>query len=645
MKRFLPMAVLLGVSLAGAFGVSGPADRSITDPRSIVSKANPHATPVGVEDLFYTKNVSDAAWSPDGKEIALSTNLTGRSNLWKVAATGAWPIQLAVSEDRQAGEEWSPDSRWLIFAQDKGGNELWDLYAVPRNGGEVINLTHTDDVREESPHWSPDGKLIAFDSKAQAAPSYDIGVLDWSTRQSRQLTNEKDAQYSWTVIGWSPDSSRIYASRGNSGDTDSSIWSVEVEGGAATELTPHQGKVVYAGTSVARDGRQILLSSNLKGGFTNVGLLDVSSQKISWVTDTQWEASSEAFSPDGVHFAFTLNQDGRQDVYLGDRKTLKARQLAMPPGVNAFGGPQQFSADGRFLLFGHQGANTPNDVWIYDTAANTSRQLTHNAVAGLSPENLPESQIVHYTSFDGKVISAFLYMPYNLQRDASHAVILYPHGGPTGQSRDTFNRTIDALVSRGYIVIAPNPRGSTGYGMDFQKANYQDLGNGDLKDDMAAIKFVLDTGYANPKKVGVAGGSYGGYTTLMAIGKYPETFAAAVDLFGPLDWYSMMKSSDPILRQYIVSLLGDPEKDRKVYEETSPIKYVGNIKAPLLVLQGDNDPRVPREETEQVIALLKKRGTIVDAKYYAAEGHGFAKRENQVDAIKRTLDWFERYLK
>ncbi len=643
--RILPLAVLLGISLCGALAVSGPSDRVITDPHSIVSKANPQARPVPVEDLFFTKNVSDAAWSPDGREIALSTNLTGRTNLWKVAASGAWPVQLAVSEDRQVQEAWSPDSRWLVFAQDKGGNELWDLYAVPRDGGEIVNLTHTADVREESPYWSPDGKFVAFNSKLQASSSYDIGILDWNTRQSRKLTHEANGQYLWAIIGWSPDSSRIYATRGNVGNTDASIWSVEVGGGAATELTPHTGKVIYEGRSVAPDGKQVLLGSDMKGGFTNVGLLDVSTRKISWVTDTQWEATPEAFSPDGTHFTYTLNEDGRQDVYLGDRKTLRSRKLSIPPGVNGISGPQHFSPDGRQVLVFHVGSGTPNDYWIYDTSTNSARQLTHTAIASLDPQSLPASQIVHYSSFDGKIISAFLYMPYNLSKDATHPAILYPHGGPTGQTFDSFNRTINALVSRGYIVIAPNPRGSTGYGVDFQKANYQDLGNGDLKDDMEAVKFVLDTGYADPKKVGVTGGSYGGYTTLMAIGKYPQMFAAAVDLFGPLDWYTMMKSSDPILQQYIVSLLGDPEKDRKAYEETSPIKYVGGIKAPLLVLQGDNDPRVPREETDQLIALLKKQGTVVDSKFYPAEGHGFAKRENQVDAIKRTLDWFERYLK
>jgi len=162
---------------------------------------------------------------------------------------------------------------------------------------------------------------------------------------------------------------------------------------------------------------------------------------------------------------------------------------------------------------------------------------------------------------------------------------------------------------------------------------------------MAAIKFALDTGYGDPKRVGVTGGSYGGFTTLMAVGKHPDTFVAAVDLFGPLDWYSMLKNTDPTLQEYIKGLLGDPEKFRKIYEDTAPMKYVQNIKAPLLLLQGENDVRVPKEETEQVVDLLKKKGNIVDAHYYPQEGHGFAKRENQIDSIKRTLDWFERYLK
>src|SRR5215813_10458773 len=641
------MKLLSSILLLTAVAVSqsGPKDRQPTDPKSISAPSYANAKPVPVEDLYFTRTVSGAAWSPDGKEISLTTNLTGRLNLWKVSANGAWPVQLAQSDDRQVNGTWSPDSRWIVFEQDKGGNELWDLYAVSRDGGESINLTNTPEIREEDPRWSADAKQIALIIKPKSSPHYDIAVLDWSSRQVKKLTNETDPQYSWNVIDWSPDGKTFYATRSNSDDTDSDIYSIDVATNAATNLTAHQGKVVNNGNAVSRDGKQILLTSNAKGGYNNIALLDVATKKLVWVTNTQWEAEAGVFSPDGSHFSYSINEDGRRNVCVADRQSLKSQKLAMPEGINAIPHEQEFSPDGRQLLISHQAANTPTDVWIYDLTSNKPRQLTHNAVASLNPQNIPTSQLVHYKSFDGQIISAFLYLPFNLQRNASTAVIMYPHGGPTGQTQDSFNRTIAALTTRGYMVIAPNPRGSTGYGIEFQHANYQDLGGGDLQDDMAAIKFALDTGYGDPKRVGVTGGSYGGFTTLMAVGKHPDTFVAAVDLFGPLDWYSMLKNTDPTLQEYIKGLLGDPEKFRKIYEDTAPMKYVQNIKAPLLVLQGDNDVRVPKEETEQVVDLLKKKGTVVDAHYYPQEGHGFVKRENQIDSLKRTVDWFERYLK
>jgi dipeptidyl aminopeptidase/acylaminoacyl peptidase len=288
--------------------------------------------------------------------------------------------------------------------------------------------------------------------------------------------------------------------------------------------------------------------------------------------------------------------------------------------------------------------NTPNDLWMYDVAARKARQLTHMGVASLTPESLPPAQIVHYKTFDGKVISAVLRMPFNLKRNGSNPAILSPHGGPTGQTTDSWSRWSNALVSRGYIVLLPNPRGSTGYGMDFQRANYQDLGGGDLKDEMAGLEWLIATGYVDPRKVGVFGGSYGGFMTLMLTAKEPQRFTAAVDLFGPLDWYTMLKHSDPQLNQYLRGLLGNPEKDRKVYEEDSPIRYIQNIRAPMLVLQGDNDSRVPKEETEQLVAALKKRGNVVDVVYYPDEGHGFDKLEHQIDAARRIVGWFEKYL-
>jgi dipeptidyl aminopeptidase/acylaminoacyl peptidase len=266
-------------------------------------------------------------------------------------------------------------------------------------------------------------------------------------------------------------------------------------------------------------------------------------------------------------------------------------------------------------------------------------------MASLEPENLARSQIVTYRSFDGTPVSAILTIPLNLKRDGSNAAILFPHGGPTGQAEDTFGRTAAALASRGYFVMQPNVRGSTGYGREFQLANVGDLGGGDLKDVLAAREFLIATGYVDPKRVGITGGSYGGYMTLMALGKAPDAFAAGVQLFGIINWFTMYETSDPLLQQYLISLLGDPVKNKAAYEASSPMTYIRQAKAPLLSLQGENDIRVPRGQAQEIADILKARGNEVEVVFYPAEGHGFVKRENQTDSLRRTIAWFEKYLK
>lgn len=319
--------------------------------------------------------------------------------------------------------------------------------------------------------------------------------------------------------------------------------------------------------------------------------------------------------------------------------------MDLPHGLNFFtGNPNEFSPQSDRVMLSHEASNQPGDIWVYNLGTNHADQLTYSAVASLRATPLPASQIVRYKSFDGKIITALLWMPFNLKRDGSNPALVLPHGGPTGQMVDYWNTDVAALVSRGYICIAPNPRGSTGYGLDFQKANFQDLGGGDLKDEIAGVEFLKATGYVDPKKIGITGGSYGGFMTLMAIGKAPDIWAAAAEEYGIINWNSMLKSSDPGLNEYLKALLGDPEKNRKVYEDDSPITYIRNTKAPLLVLQGDNDPRVPKEEAQQVVDILKNEGRIVDVHYYPNEGHGFVKREDQIDAIRRTIDWFDQHL-
>ncbi|QNI32003.1 S9 family peptidase [Alloacidobacterium dinghuense] len=648
MEKCRPLQLLLvfacGVCVPLAAS-SGPDDRQITDPKSVVSPSNPAAHPASIDDLYYTRSMSGAAWSPDGKEIAFTSNMAGRPNLWKVNAKGGWPIQLTQSDDRQYSAVWSPDGKWIVYQQDRGGDELWDLYAIPSEGGEVINLTNTPDIREEGPVWSHDGKTIAFGYKPKEGSQYDIALLDWITHKVHKLTNEQQPGYSWNAVAWSPDDKTIYANRVNPPFTDADIYSIDVSTGKTENLTPHQGTVRYLASSLAPNGQTVLLTSDAKGGYMNVALLDIASRKSTWVTDSKWEASSGSFSPDGKRFSYVINGDGLTDAYIADTSSNQAEKIDLAQGLNSFSGnPNEFAPQSDRVIVSHEASNQPGDLWVYDLAKRHEEQLTFSAVASLSATPLPPAQIVHYKTYDGKTISALLWMPFNLKRDESNPALVLPHGGPTGQVVDYWSPRVAALTSRGYICIAPNPRGSTGYGLDFQKANFQDLGGGDLKDEIAAVDFLKTTGYVDPKKVGITGGSYGGFMTLMAIGKAPDIWGAAVEEYGIINWSTMLKSSDPSLNEYLKAVLGDPDKNRKVYEEDSPITYIRNEKAPLLVLQGGNDPRVPKEEAQQVVEILRKEGRVVDVHYYPNEGHGFEKRENQIDAIKRTIAWFDQYL-
>jgi len=645
MQRSSFIFILAFLIAVPCFG-DGPADRQPTDPKSITSPASAGAKPVPIEDLFYSRRITDQGWSPDGKEIVITTNFTGRFNLWKVSSSGGWPVQLLQSEDRQFNPLWSRDGKWIVYQQDVGGHEVYDMYAVPSGGGQPINLTNTPHVSEDNPRFSYDGTMLAYTVKPEDSSIINIAVMDWATRKQRIITDEKSPDHYWQIVDFTRDGKTIYAIRGNVAFTDASVWRIDLLSARAEELTPHQGEVLIQASSISPDGNLLLLTSGEKGGYNNIALLDLRTKKKTWITDTQWDAGSGEFSPDGRQFTCAINHDGQTDMYLQTVGQTTAQRLDFPPGQTfAAASPSAFSSDGTRLLVSHEDSQRVIDLWIYDLKTRAARQLTQSAIASLSPSSVPPAQLVYYKSFDGQIISAYLWMPFNLKRDGGNPAIVLPHGGPTAQLRNAFDADAAALASRGYICIGPNVRGSSGYGTAFQKANIKDLGGGDLQDEVYATKFLLATGYVDAKKIGIAGGSYGGYMTLMAIGKVADIWAAAVERYGVINWKTMATNADPFLQQYVKALLGDPEKDREIYENTSPLKYIRNEKVPLLVLQGENDIRVPKEESEQVVSILKQEGRTVEAHYYPQEGHGFAKRENQIDALKRLVDWFDKYMK
>ena len=624
--------------------VEGVPPRELTDPKSVVSQALAGAAPVPIADLFFTRVGTDAIWVPHSDAIVIATNLTGRFNLWTMPANGGFPLQLTQSDDRQFALAASPDGQWIVFQSDQAGAEIYDLFATPASGGSVVNLTNTPEVDEQSASFSPDGSLLAFTRRPKTEPSNDIAVMDFASRRVRQLTHEAAKDHAWAVAAFSRDGKSLLANRTNATDTEAEAWLIDIASGGQTRLTPPQK--YNSATDISADGRYVALTTETASGSRQAAILDLQDRSVRVLKPDLWRQRSDCFSPDGRTLLIRSSVDGRTTFAKYDVASGRTEPLSLPDGFNDKASDQNgFSPDGSRIIVAHQASNTPFDFWVVEAKTGAARQLTRLGLASIDPARLPKAQIVHYKSYDGTVISAFLWVPFNLARDGKAPGVVLPHGGPTSQTLDRFDRIAVALASRGFVVIAPNVRGSTGYGRAFQEANFKDLGGGDLKDEIAGRQFLIDTGYVDEKRIGISGGSYGGFMALMAIGKTPSLWAAAVEQYGIIDWQALLLHGDLPDLEYEKGLLGDPVKDADVYRACSPITYINNVTAPLLVLQGDNDARVTKDQAEKVVEVMKANGRTVEAHFYPGEGHGFFKRENQIDALERTVAWLEKYLK
>ena len=646
MRNSILFAIVIAMSTL-APAESLPVPQAITDPRQISSKPDAQVEKnLTIEKLYMTHAIGSSAWSPDGKTIAFVSNISGRNNLWLVAAEGGWPTQLTISDQRQTSPAWSPDGKWVAYMSDYDGDEQWDVFLVSPKTGQVVNVTNTREIAEESPAWSPNARYLAYMVKPKTSSVYEIDVYDILLKDVKHITADTPKDRMNVNPIWSADGKWIAYTQQQAKGTDSNIFIAELATGKSTLLTPHQGEKLYTANDLSPDGKKLLLTSNAANGYDNVGVLDIASNKIDWLTQDKWEIAGGGFSPDGKSVTWTANVEGYENIYLHDLNAGKTTSLQLPKGVNSLGGAESaFTRDGSRLLYYHNGARSPKDVWVYSLADGKSQQISHSLVAGVRAEDMVEPYLAHYPSRDGKwTISAFVYMPCNLPRQQVSPAIVYVHGGPTSQTVDSFNRFVQYVVNQGYIVIAPNYRGSTGYGKEFQQANLFDMGGGDLQDVLAAADWIKQTGYVDPKKLIVMGASYGAYLSMMAVTKAPDVWAAGVPIVPFVNYLTEMQNEDPVLREMDLATMGDPEKNKELFHDRSPIFFVDQIKAPLLLLAGGQDPRCPEEESQQVVDAIKKRGGVVELKVYENEGHGFSRVENQIDAYKRVANFLQAHV-
>ena len=588
------------------------------------------------------------SFSPDGKRLSFLTDITGVAEVWSIpidihVSTPAWPDQLTFRGERVASASYSPTDDLLLVTADVGGNERTQLYSLSADGSAFTALTAQPEAIYLFGGWSPDGTRIAYSSNERDARYFDVYERFMETGETRQLLQDDGTNY---ASGYSPDGRYVLVSRVLT-NVRTQLFLLDTTTGEIRILTPEvsEGQALYAFPSWSADGRGLYLLSNRGRQFLSLAWLDLAAAEMTYLREDSWGAENLALTRDGTRMALVINEDGYSRLQLFDvasgweaRRELPAP--ALPPGIIF---EARWSQDGAQLALTHIAANDAADVWIWDVAEQVLWRATRSSLGGIPRETFIEPSLVRYPTFDGREIPAFLYLPRDRQ-PRGLPVVINVHGGPEGQVRPSFDPVIQYLVAQGYAVLAPNVRGSTGYGYEYQSLDDVRLRMNSVADLQYAVFWLRESGIADPKRIAVMGGSYGGFMVLSAITTYPDLWAAAVDIVGVANFVTFLENTGPWRRRMRESEYGSLEHDREFLEQISPIHYVDRITAPLFVVHGANDPRVPIGEAEQIVAALRSRSVPVEYMRFEDEGHGLVKRANKLVAYPAIARFLDKYL-
>jgi dipeptidyl aminopeptidase/acylaminoacyl peptidase len=582
-------------------------------------------------------------FTPDGRRILYITNTSGQFNLWRTAVSGGRQQQLTAFDGNTVRSvAVSPDGKTLVITADQDGDEFHQIYALPASGGWPEPWTDAPQVQHfvNERAWSPDGTKLAFAANSRVPTDMDVWVRDVATGEVRKVFGENMYAFPYA---WSPDGKQLTVLDFRN-TTDSTIYLVDVESGESRELTPHEGEAVYLPGPWTPDGLGLYILSDDGREFTGLGFLHLDGDRIEWVETPDADVEEVALSSDGRVLAWFVNDRGWSRLRLRDLEA--GRDLPepqLPEGGRSFlSAACSLSPDGNRAVLIWQSPRRPTDLYAIETGSGRVRRLTESMLGGLRERQLAEPELVSYPSFDGRDIPAWLYRPRT--RRARVPVVLSIHGGPEAQELPVYMPQYQYLLSRGIGVLATNIRGSTGYGKSYQKLIHRDWGGGDLKDWDHAVKWLREQAWVDQERIGVFGGSYGGFAVLSCVTRLPEHWAAAVDIFGPSNLVTFAKAVPPTWKRFMAKWVGDAETEVDFLMERSPITYVENVRVPLLVIQGATDPRVVKGESDQMVEKLRGLGREVEYVVFEDEGHGFTRRSNEIRAFRLSVEWLERHL-
>lgn len=615
-------------------------------PSNLVVENVPEFPPPLIEKIrpyLSARSAAIADWNPVRTEMLISTRFGETTQLHVVKMPGGARKQITFYSEAVSNGSYRPhDPNTIVLAHDAGGNEFYQIYRMDVPAGETTLLTDGKS-RNTGLTWSRDGKWLAYSSTKRNGNDTDIWIMDPANPQSARMVLQVEGG-GWFATGFSKDNSKILAGQAISAN-ESYIYLVDVATGAKTLLTPKgAAPVAYSGAVFSADDGDVIATSDEGSEFQHFVRVHLADRSKRAITNDKWDVEDWATTEDRKRIAYATNENGISVLHVIDTAGRELLRPKVPQGVIS---NLRWHPNGRLIGFNLSSAKSPLDVYSVDAGDGTLQRWTESETGGLNPERNVEPQLVTLKSFDGTQISAFLYRPDPVKFPGKRPVIINIHGGPEGQSRPNFQARNNYWINELGIALAyPNVRGSTGYGKTYLAMDNGFKREDTVKDIGALIEWIPNDASLDGSRIGIYGGSYGGYMTLATATHYNDQIRAAVDIVGISNFLTFLQNTSGYRRDLRRVEYGD-ERDAKMHDflqQISPMTSASRITKPLFVVAGFNDPRVPWTEGQQMVQTVRASGAPVWWLMAKDEGHGFAKRSNQDFQFAAMTMFWQQYL-